>query len=110
MSSHDHTHEAAHVVPVATFVKVLVFLVLLTAITVGVSRIDFGVMNLVVAMVIASIKALTVALVFMHLKYENPLTWLYAAFPIVLLGVLLGGVFIDGPTRYIPEPVVIQGK
>ncbi len=35
----------------------------------------------------------------MHLKYESPLTWMYVGIPIVLLGLMLGGIFIDNPLR-----------
>ena len=105
-SSHD-SHELGHILPFRIYVIVLVTLLVLTAVTVAVSRIDLGTMNIVVAMLVASIKAMTVALFFMHLKYENPLTWLYAAFPIVLLATLLAGLFIDNPFRYAPEPVQV---
>ena len=54
---------------------------------------------MIIAMLIASIKAILVALYFMHLKYEHPLTWLYAIFPMVLLFFLIGGLFIDNPFR-----------
>ncbi len=106
---HDHGHhDQGHVVPTTLFLKVLITLMILTVITVAVSRQDFGVMNIVVAMVIASIKALLVVLFFMHLKYENPVTWLYAGFPIVLLAVLLAGVFIDNPLRHDIDAVPVK--
>ncbi len=107
MSHHNHgsnsdkvdPHDLGHIVPYKTFLTVFISLVCLTVITVAVSRIDFGVMNIVVAMAIASVKAMLVALFFMHLKYENPVTWLYAIFPIILLFIMIGGVFIDNPFR-----------
>jgi len=96
---HENSHELGHIIPGRVYLTVLTCLLMLTIITVGVSRIDFGVMNLVVAMGIASVKAFLVALFFMHLKYESPLTWLYALFPIFLLALLIGGVFLDNPFR-----------
>ena len=107
-SSHDNHenlgHEGlGHILPISVYRGVLASLLVLTVITVGVSEkvgfFHFGNAALVVAMVVASIKALLVTLYFMHLKYENPLTWLYAAFPIILLGFLIGGVFLDNPFR-----------
>jgi cytochrome c oxidase subunit 4 len=86
---------------------VLAILLVLTVITVAIAQFDFGNLNLVVAMVVASVKAALVALFFMHLKYENPITWLYAAIPVFLLGLLLGGVFIDDPFRISPEDAVV---
>lgn len=100
MGGHGGHHgELGHVVPFKTYVTVLSVLIFLTIVTVWVSQYDFGVMNMVVAMGVASIKALLVALFFMHLKYEHPLTWLYAAFPMLLLGLLIGMLFIDNPFR-----------
>ena len=40
----------------------------------------------------------------MHLKYENPITWMYALFPIILLVLLITGIFIDNPLRINPKP------
>jgi cytochrome c oxidase subunit 4 len=97
-ASHHHG-ELGHVVPLKVYVTVLILLLILTVVTVAISRVDFGNWNLVVAMLIASVKAGFVALFFMHLKYENPLVWLYVVFPIVLLGTMLFGVFIDQPLR-----------
>lgn len=106
----EHSHAVGHIVPLNVFVAVLIALFVLTAITVGVSYIDFGAWNIVVAMVVASIKALLVALFFMHLKFEDPFTWAYAGLPLIILGLLLGGVFIDNPTRIYPDPVVIKSE
>jgi hypothetical protein len=50
-------------------------------------------------MCVASIKALSVAMIFMHLKFESKITIGYALFPLVLLAILIGGVFIDNPYR-----------
>lgn len=103
----SHGHELGHIIPVPVYALVFGILVFLTIVTVIVSRFDFGVFNIVVSMGIASMKALLVALFFMHLKYENPITWLYAMFPIVLLATLIGGVFMDNPFRSRPQPFVL---
>lgn len=99
----SHSHELGHILPFKVYASVFGALLVLTVITVAASRVDFGNWNLVVAMLIASVKAMIVALFFMHLKYEKPTTWLYAAFPIILLGLLLAGVFIDNPYRNDPK-------
>ena len=101
--------ELGHIVPVPTYIKIFVVLVLLTGITVAAAQVDFGAMNLVVAMLIASVKATLVALFFMHLKYEHKLTWGFAILPLILLGILLFGVFIDNPYRGKVEPLVVHG-
>lgn len=103
-NKNDHHHsELGHIVPYKTYLTVFISLIILTVITVVVAKVEFfnfgEVLNLALALFIASIKAGLVALFFMHLKYENPLTWLYAFFPIFLLFLLIGGVFIDNPLR-----------
>ncbi len=110
MSSHHVGHHDApgHVLPFAVYVRVFVTLLVLTVITVWIAGIDFGAMNIVVAMIIASIKATVVALFFMHLKYEDPMTWLYAFFPILLLATLLAGLFIDNPYRDTPTMIEVR--
>lgn len=103
MSQHSHSHdqhdELGHVVPVKTYLTVLVLLLILTVVTVVVSRFDFGELNLLVAMLIATVKAGMVVMVFMHLKYESPLTWLYVLCPLVLVATMMAGIFVDKPTR-----------
>jgi cytochrome c oxidase subunit 4 len=54
-----------------TYGAVLGALLVLTAITVGASYIDFGSMNTVMALVIATVKASLVALFFMHLRHDK---------------------------------------
>ena len=109
MSHHDSGHgELGHIVPVSTYLKIFAVLVVLTVVTVFAARVDFGAMNLVVAMLIASVKATLVALFFMHLKYEHKLTWGFAILPLILLGILLFGVFIDNPYRGKVEPLVVH--
>ena len=109
MSSHSHAAEGKH--SHAKFYSIIFgVLVVLTIVTVAASRVDFGIMNLVIAMGIASVKAGLVALFFMHLKYENPLTWLYAAFPLVLLGILIGSLYLDQPLRVVPTGMRDNGK
>lgn len=105
METQDHSSELGHVQPFKIYLSVFVSLLVLTVVTVLVSFMDFGALDLVVAMLIASVKAGLVALFFMHLKYENPFTWLYAAVPLLFLMFLLGGVFLDNPTRHPFEQV-----
>lgn len=103
MSGHNDDHgELGHIVPFKIYLKVFLSLVVLTILTVIAAKwdaLDFGELNIAIALIIASIKASIVALYFMHLKYENPLTWLYAAFPLILLVIMMGGIFIDSPLR-----------
>ena len=55
MSTHDHTEE--HHTGLRVYAAVCLALFVLTAVTVYVAKFDFGDFNIVVAMLIASIKA-----------------------------------------------------
>lgn len=68
MSEHAHAH--THSGP-KTYLAVIVALLGLTVITVGAAYIDFGSINTVIALTIASVKAALVALFFMHLKDDR---------------------------------------
>ncbi len=101
MSTHSHSEEN-HVTPFKTYLIVWGLLMVLTFITVYVSRLDFGNLNMVIAMVVASVKATAVALFFMHLKYEDSITWIFALFPLFLLFLLIGMTILDMFTRLVP--------
>ncbi|MBI5083393.1 MAG: cytochrome C oxidase subunit IV family protein [Acidobacteria bacterium] len=66
--SHSAEH---HVTGPKTYAAVLGGLLLLTIITVYASYLDFGSMNTVVALLIASMKGALVALFFMHLRHDK---------------------------------------
>ncbi len=83
-------HIEEHNVGYTTYLLVWLALMVLTGITVWVSYLHFGVFNIVVALLIASIKASLVALYFMHLKFEDKTTWIFVLYPIVLLALLIG--------------------
>ena len=82
--AHDHAHGAgahgdghddhglAHTTPVSLLVGILAVLLVLTILTVSVTSFDLGAQgNLVVAMVIATIKAALVVTFFMHLFWDK---------------------------------------
>jgi len=98
MSEHTHSEEK-HLTSYKTYFIVWIVLMILTVTTVYVSYLDFGTLNIVVAMVIASLKAGAVALFFMHLKFEDSITWLFALFPLGLLFLLIGMTILDTFTR-----------
>jgi cytochrome c oxidase subunit 4 len=67
----------------------------LTGTTVWVSQIDLGAWNIVVALAIASIKAMLVAFFFMHLYYDHKFYFITFAIAVVFLVVFIGFTFID---------------
>ncbi|ABB38622.1 Cytochrome aa3-type quinol oxidase subunit IV [Oleidesulfovibrio alaskensis G20] len=75
----------------------IIWLVLLvfTAITVAASRFDFGFLNIVVALGIATCKAGLVTLYFMHLRYEGNLIRLMVFIAFAILAIAIGFTFFD---------------
>ena len=111
MDTQDHSADLGHIQEKKVYLFVLLALLALTVVTVGVTRVDFGTtLNMVVAMAVASAKALLVMLFFMHLKYENKFVKIYAVFPFILLALLMGGIFIDNPFRIASPMVEVQKK
>ena len=82
-----------------TYFIVYAALVVLTVATVLVSYVNLGLMNVIVALMIASVKASLVALFFMHLKSEDRLVWGFALVPIVFLALIIFGTLVDTMLR-----------
>jgi len=68
---HEKEHGGHHLIPIPVYLGVLGILLFGTVITVWVAQFDFGSMNTVIAMLVATIKASFVLLYFMHLRYDN---------------------------------------
>src|SRR5260370_38665158 len=66
MSEHEHTE---HIVSPGTYLAIILTLLALTGITVFAAFVDLGRFNIVVALLIATVKATLVVLIFMHAKY-----------------------------------------
>jgi cytochrome c oxidase subunit 4 len=102
--SQTDSHEHGHVIGLKIHLTILLVLMFFTAVTVWAAGINFGNpnFNILVAMFIATIKAALVGMYFMHLRYENPLIWMYVAIPVIILFIMIGGLFLDNPTRTVP--------
>lgn len=100
MTTQTHEHNEHHEIGPKILIIVWVTLTTLTVVTVYVSTVDFGgTLNIIAAMVIASIKASVVAYYFMHLKFEDKLTWIYALYPMFLLFLLIATTIMETFTR-----------
>lgn len=84
-----------HIVPRTTYVAIFAALLVLTAVTTLVAFFDFGVVNPVIAMSIACLKATLVVLFFMHLRYSDRLTWIVVGAAIFWLGILFVLILSD---------------
>lgn len=91
----DHSHGGHHIIPIATYVKVLALLIVLTVATVGfappVSGLNLGIFSVILAFVIASTKAGFVLAIFMGLKWDSRLNlaiFFTAIFTLMILAVV----------------------
>ena len=82
-------HAEHHIEPISLYLKIFGALVVFTLLTVGVYQVHLGAWNLVVAIVIATIKATLVVFYFMHMKYEAKFNVL-----IFLSSLLFGSIFL----------------
>jgi cytochrome c oxidase subunit 4 len=94
---HSPTH---HIAPTGLYFTIFGALMLLTALTVGVTYIDLGEANLIVAMAIAVFKASLVVLYFMHVRWSPKLVQLTFVTSLLFFGILvaftLGDYFSRG--------------
>lgn len=90
-----------HIIPSKTYYAIWILLLILTGVTAWVATIDLGPLNTVVALVIATSKALIVTLFFMHVKYTSEkLTKVVIVSAIFWLLILLSLSMVDYGTRH----------
>ena len=108
MSTQNDTHtthaDGHEVHGSAIYLKTLLILFVLTAITVGASYINFGSGNVAIALFIATIKAILVALFFMHLKDDKPMYGIIASAGFIFLGIFLMFDLLDYDARVKYQP------
>ena len=95
----ETTESVRHIVPAKLYVTIWAILMAMTITTVLVSRVEIGPFNVVVALVIATIKATLVVLFFMHLRYSPKLTMATVVAAMFFLFLLLGLTMTDYLTR-----------
>jgi cytochrome c oxidase subunit IV len=93
------------------YAAVLGGLLVLTVITVGASYIDWGggLANVIIAMLIASMKASLVALFFMHLRWDRPISAIIFCTSLFFLGLFLIGSYTDAAAIPPTEPTNLRG-
>jgi cytochrome c oxidase subunit 4 len=93
------TEHKVHITPIKIYLVVGIALLVLTAITVTASFIDFGGFNITIALAIASVKALLVAFFFMHLFWDNKLYLIIFSVSLLFLTIFLTLTMFDTTTR-----------
>lgn len=96
MSSEEHRQ---HVIPLTVYVGIWATLMVLTGVTVFVSFLDLHNWNIVIALLIATIKGTLVVLFFMHLYYSSKLTKVTVIAALFFLFLLLSLSMMDYLTR-----------
>ena len=89
MSEHEH------IVSYKVIIIIWLALLVLTGVTVAVSYVNLGALNIWVALGIASIKSTLVISFFMHMKYERPIFKLCLLAALCVLAIFIGFTFID---------------
>ena len=102
MSKNEH---AIHILPLRIYLMVGATLLALTFVTVYVSTFDFGEWNLIVAMIIASIKATLVLFFFMHLYYDNKVYFSVFIGAVLFLAVFIVFTMFDTQSRGWVNPI-----
>ena len=94
-SEHSHAHGAddgdvhVHISSTPFYIGIFLALIFLTFATVKVSYYDFGSANIVIAMLIATMKASLVAAFFMHLRYDQLFNTLAFLAAFLFLGIFI---------------------
>jgi cytochrome c oxidase subunit 4 len=98
-SSEQHFDPMSHTVPISLYVGIWAALMVFTGITVFAATVELGVFNIVVALLIATIKGTLVVLFFMHLRYSTKLTMVTVVAAIFFLIIMFSLSMTDYLTR-----------
>jgi cytochrome c oxidase subunit IV len=106
-----------HISSLGFYIAIFVALICFTLLTVAVSYVHLGKLNLIVAVVIASLKASLVVLFFMHLRYDNKFNSMILIVSVLFIGVFFaytlndtdrrGEIDVDQGVKYLPSTGVI---
>jgi cytochrome c oxidase subunit 4 len=104
MTDHAHAedHGLAHVMPIWILIATFLALIALTVLTVASSYFTLGNFELVIAMGVATAKAVLVAVFFMHLRHDNWVNILFVTFSLAFVALFIGLTLAD-VDAYQPE-------
>ncbi|MEZ6138185.1 MAG: cytochrome C oxidase subunit IV family protein [Pirellulaceae bacterium] len=91
----DGHHGFSHPMPVWQLLAVFFALIILTGLTVYQSTLEFGNMELILSLFIATIKASLVILFFMHMIHDKPLNAIIFLGSFVFVALFLGFTLMD---------------
>lgn len=102
--AHGHAHggrpgwDFAHPFPVWGLLLVFVALIFLTILTVAQASFDLGGWDVILSMVIATVKAALVVLFFMHLAFDKPFNAIVFIASLFFVALFIGGTLSDSQT------------
>lgn len=107
MSEHSHaaSHEH-HVISLTTYIVVFAALMVLLVATIAVTYVDLGIWNVIIALSIAVAKAALIVLYFMHIRFSDGMTRLFAAMGFLWFGLMIVIALGDYMTRGMDQGVV----
>ena len=88
-------HKGPHVVSLGLLAGVLIVLLALTGLTVVTGKMDLHGWDVTVAMIIATVKATIVCMIFMHLLWDRKFNGMIFLFAVMLLGLFLAFGVLD---------------
>jgi cytochrome c oxidase subunit 4 len=100
--THENAPGGEHILPVKVLLATAGTLFALTALTVAVSLVDLGRLNVVAALAIATVKAAAVALWFMHLLYQGRFHVVVLVGCAIFAALLVAFIVFD-TTQYQPD-------
>jgi cytochrome c oxidase subunit 4 len=102
-----------HAVPRRILGGVYGLLLLCTVITVAVSKIDLGIANIWVALLIAVIKGGLVTMYFMHLRWDSPFNGMVLLAALFFVSLFIGLALLDSDTyqpQLKPTPMAVPSR
>jgi len=107
-SKNEH-HGFAHPMPVWQLIAVFLALIVLTVLTVFQSTLELGNTELIVSLIIATVKASLVILFFMHMIHDKPLHAILFIGSFIFVALFLGFTLMDaGAYNDVIELIVVQ--
>ena len=110
----DHQAEAHHpagehhVLPVRIYATIVSLLFVFTVITVLAAFVELGPLNTPLALAIAIFKASLVVLFFMHVRYNTPLMWVFAAAGFFWMLIMFALTMQDYVSRDLDPPAPVH--
>ncbi|MCH2135913.1 MAG: cytochrome C oxidase subunit IV family protein [Phycisphaerales bacterium] len=112
MSGHHEHGAVGHIVPIRMLVATCAVLLVLTGVTVWVAKFDFenvhiSEANILIAMGVATFKALLVCLIFMHLRWDRSFVSFFFLASVLFVGLFIGISLVDTHEN---DPAIIPGN